>query len=203
MNHLSSHRFEYDWNHVFPQKLPIGHLFKYYFYDKWLRIYSLPDAKRYADDKIELEQLLLHQNQIISDCFGSETHIYIVSGHYSYGDIETPKINYQNSLSNYDFKVGTAIHLHTKEPTYFDDGENNDQYFTPHFVQSIWRKNLHNELLIKIANDEFDAFFVCFENNIIIAPYDGGIDLIVPEQDLTNHLKRRYTKYLSSREDGL
>lgn len=202
MNNLSSHHFEYNWNHVFPQKVPIGYLFKHYFYQNWLRIYSLPNAKRYANNNIELKQLLVHQNQIISNCFGSETMIYIVSGHYSYGDIETSDIN-QNSLLHYDFEVGIPIHLHTKEPTYFDDGENNDRYFTPYFVQSIWRQNLHNELLIQIANDEFDAFLISFENNIIIAPYDGGIDLIVPDLDLINQLKQRYAKYLSCREDRL
>ena len=202
MNNLSLHRFEYDWNHVFPQKVPIGHLFKYYFSESWLRIYSLPHAKRYAESKIELKQLLCHQNQIISDCFGSEAMIHIVSGHYSYGNITSP----DNSLSPfhlYDFEIGTPIHLHTMDPTYFDDGEDNDQYFTPHFIQSIWLQNLHDDLLIKIANDEFNAFFISFENNMIIAPYDGGIDLIVPDLDLRNQLERRYKKYLSVREDRL
>lgn len=202
MNNSSNHNFEVKWNLYFPQKIPISHLFKYYFFENWLRIYSLPQAKRYAESPIELQQLLEHQNQIISDCFDSEMLVHIVSGCYSHGEIKSSDHS-QNPLHPYDFEVGTPIHLYSVDPLYFDDGENNDRYFTPQFVQSIWQQNLHNDLLIKIADDETDAFFISFQKNIIIAPYDGGIDLITPNQNLINLLKQRYAPYLSNREDGL
>lgn len=202
MNNSSDQNFEVKWNMIFPHKLPIKYLFKYYFSENWLRIYSLPQAKRYAENPIELQQLLQHQNQIFSDCFDSEMIIHIVSGCYSHGEIKSSDHS-QNPLSRYDFEIGTPIHLHSADPFYFDDGENNDRYFTPHFVQSIWKQNLHNDLLIKIADDETDAFFISFEKNIIIAPYDGGIDLITSDVKLINRLRQRYASYLSSREDGL
>lgn len=202
MNNFSENNFEMMWNQSFPQKIPISYLFKYYFSENWLRIYSLPQAKRYAESPIELEQLLQHQNQIISDCFESEMIIYIVSGYYSHGEIESPDHN-QNPLFPYDFETGTAIHLNTVDPFFFDDDENNDRYFTPQFLQSKWDRNLHNDLLIRIANDEMDAFYISFEKNIIIAPYDGGIDLITSDVKLINRLKQRYVSYLSNRDDGL
>lgn len=202
MNNSFNHGFEAEWSLSFPQKIPISYLLKYYFSENWLRLYSLSNAKRYAKSDIELKQLLHYQNQIISDCFSSEAMIYIVSGHYSNGNITSLQIH-QNPLNHYNFEIGTPIHLYSKDPKYFDDGENNDQYFTPHFAQSIWQQNLHNELLIKIANDEADAFFISFEKNIIIAPYDGGIDLIIADVGLINQLKRRYSQQLSYREDGL
>ena len=38
---------------------------------------------------------------------------------------------------------------------------------------------------------------------IIVAPYDGGIDFIIHDEALKQHLKEKYKDWLSPREDGL
>lgn len=202
MKNLSIEDFEAEWNRTFPHIIPIGYLFKYYFSEHWLLIYSLPSAKRYADNDIELKQLLKHQNQIISECLDSKAEMFIVSGDHSQGNHSIHSIH-QHSKLPYDFKIGTPIHLHTSHPIYFDDGEKNDQYFTPRFAQSIWQAKRHNALLAEIANDQTKAFFVSFNKRMIIPPYDGGIDLITTNNKLISQLKHNYFRYLSCREDGL
>ncbi len=44
---------------------------------------------------------------------------------------------------------------------------------------------------------------VSFEQNIIVAPYDGGIDFIIFDTAKRNALRDKYKDWLSSREDGL
>jgi len=193
--------FESKWNRNFLNKVPIPYLFKYYFPDSWLRLHSFADSKRYTDNSTQMDILLKHQNQIIDDCLSSGSSIFIVSGN-SFIDKSQVPIYDQVSMLNYDFTAATPINLHKTDPEHFDDGENNDLYFTPMFTEIIWETNIHNDLLIKIANDETRAFFISFEKNIIIAPYDGGLDLIIEDCYLKNDIKKKYSKLLSKRDDG-
>ena len=194
--------FDYKWNKFFPNKVPISYLFKYYFPNNWIRLHSLPNSKRYADNAVETDLLLRRQNQIISDCLTSETPVFIVSGNSFIGDSSIPNYD-QVSILQYDFISGSRINLHEIDPEYFDDGENNDLYFTPAFTEIVWEQNLHNDLLLKIANDETHAFLISFEKKIIVAPYDGGLDIIIDDFNLKNQMKQKYHEMLSTRDDQL
>jgi len=41
------------------------------------------------------------------------------------------------------------------------------------------------------------------DKKIIIAPYDGGVDLILKDIETRNIYKQKYSDWLSQREDGL
>lgn len=149
-----------------------------------------------------MTQLLARQNNIIDDCLKDSSSIFIVSGNFFIGDSEVPNYD-QVSILHYDFTVGSRINLHATDPKYFDDGEDNDQFFIPMFIETLWNPNLHNDLLIKIANDETRAFFISFEKKVIIAPYDGGLDLIIEDPLLKDEIKKKYNELLSKRVDQL
>jgi len=194
--------FEYQWNRRFPNRVPISYLFKLYFSNSWLRLHSFPNSKRYAESSLEMSQLLARQNNVIDDCLKDSSSIFIVSGNFFIGDSQIPNYD-QVAMLDYEFTAGSRINLHTTDPKYFDDGEDNDRYFIPMFIETRWNPNLHNDLLIKVANDETRAFFICFEKNIIIAPYDGGLDLIIEDPLLKNEIKKKYSELLSKRADQL
>mgnify|MGYP000411485810 CR=1 FL=1 len=50
----------------------------------------------------------------------------------------------------------------------------------------------HNDLLRAIANDETRALFVSVEKNVLVAPYDGGIDLILKDSETRDNYKKKY-----------
>jgi hypothetical protein len=58
-------RFMTDWQQLYPGTPPIGHHFKSSLAKRWMRIHSLPGAKRYAADKAESDILLSRQNALI------------------------------------------------------------------------------------------------------------------------------------------
>lgn len=202
MTDILTNSFDYKWNKLFPNKVPISYLFKHYFPKSWIRLHSLPNSKRYADHAVEIDLLLRRQNQIISDCLPPSTTIFIVSGNYFIGDSSIANYDQVAELQ-YNFISGSRINLHEIDPEYFDDGENNDLYFTPMFTEIVWEQNLHNDLLLKIANDETRAFLISFEKKIIIAPYDGGLDIIIDDFNLKNQIKQKYREMLSTRDDQL
>lgn len=136
MTDILTNSFDYKWNKLFPNKVPISYLFKHYFPKSWIRLHSLPNSKRYADHAVEIDLLLRRQNQIISDCLPPSTTIFIVSGNYFIGDSSIANYDQVAELQ-YNFISGSRINLHEIDPGYFDDGENNDLYFTPMFTEIV------------------------------------------------------------------
>jgi hypothetical protein len=45
--------------------------------------------------------------------------------------------------------------------------------------------------------------FLSFEKNVIVAPYDGGVDCILKDVETRDYFKNKYKAWLSKREDGL
>lgn len=171
-----SNSFQSQWDQFYPNKLPISHYLVQYFQQSWFRIHSLPESKRYADTPAEYELLLNRHNQIITDCFRENTSIFIVSGHY-----------FSRSRNNkaYDPAFILPYKFHLEQEI------------------NLTQANEHNDLLKKIADDEVRAFMISFEQNIILAPYDGGIDFIIFDKTKRNALRDKYKDWLSPREDGL
>ncbi|ENV79159.1 hypothetical protein N7574_07260 [Acinetobacter ursingii] len=195
-----SHSFQSQWDTVFPNKVPISQYLVQYFTKSWFRIHSLPESKRYADTTEEYELLLNRHNEIITDCFGENTSIFIVSGHYfslsNMNQAYDPIFNLQ-----YKFHLEKEINLTQTNPEDYDDEE--DLFFRPCSIEVNWQPNIHNDLLTRIADDKVKAFMISFEQNIIVAPYDGGIDFIIFEDMKRNALRDKYKNWLSPRADGL
>jgi hypothetical protein len=63
-----------------------------------------------------------------------------------------------------------------------------------------WRSNSKNDILRAIADDEIRAMFICPSKNCIVAPYDGGVDIIVDSSKKRDELKVQYRDWLSDRE---
>jgi hypothetical protein len=170
-----------DWASRYPQSDPIGYLFRHRFPDRWLRIHSLPESKRYAESEGEWEQLLDRQNRVLVDQFGEVSVVQIV---VNFIEIRSPLFD-QFVFEN----IGTFIDR---------DAETVFQSF---LITTEWRYGAFDALLRDVANDEMRAFVVGEDR--IVAPYDGGMDLIVPDTAERDRWRTAYGPWLSQREDGL
>ena len=45
--------------------------------------------------------------------------------------------------------------------------------------------------------------FICPSTSCIVAPYDGGVDIIVDTENKRDNLKIKYKDWLSKRKDGM
>ena len=188
--------FNKYWDLNYPESNPIGHELKGVYPDKWLRIHSLPESKRYAESENEYQIILNRQNKLISELIGEDSEVIIVSGQYEMK--LTDEIS--SELSEYGkFEKCRTIELHKIYPEEYED----DFFYGFYFRTDIWKRNSQNKLLKNIADDEFRAMFVCPKRNYIIAPYDGGMDIIVDSEEKRNELKVKYKDWLSQREDGM
>lgn len=186
------------WNAAFPNALPVSHLLKHQLADRWFRIHSLPESKRYAESPKEYEVMLFRQNEVATDVLGENSDVFIVAGEFDWDDQQQHVVQYDEALQAYEFFIMESINLFQ-----FDQGEfEENQTYTPAIGRTTWALHKHDDLLVDVAKDRSRAFFVSFANNSIFSPYDGGADFIVKDSIARDSYKRKYKAYLSLRHDG-
>jgi hypothetical protein len=183
------------WNREYPESFPINHELKWVYPNRWFRIHSLPESKRYAESEDEYKIILERQNQLIDDLIGDETEVTISFGLYT-NDITND--NYKKLTDYGEFQKVLSIDLHAERPEEYED----EMYFDIFVKTEKWKKESRNEILRAIADDEIRAMFVCPLKKCVIAPYDGGVDVIVDSSQERDRLKAKYSDWLPDREDG-
>ena len=197
---MTKEDFQNLWTLNYPDTVPISYLFKHDYSNRWFRIHSLPESKRYAENENEWEILLSRQNEIITDLFGLETPIIIVTGEYNWGDNRQIHITDEEEIfKSFSFVRLDNIEMNKIDPEQYDEPD----IYRPAFAETVWKQKYHDKLLREIANDNTRAFFVSFDKNIIVAPYDGGVDFILIDNQTRDNYKEKYKQWLSEREDGL
>ena len=184
------------WNKEYPESLPINHELKYVYADRWFRIHSLPGSKRYAETKEEYKIILDRQNQLINDLIEEKSEIAISFGLYEQDSFND---NYKELTDFGEFQKVLRVDLQKEIPKKYLD----ETYFDIYVKIEKWERGKKDEILKAIANDEIRAMFVSPSKKCIIAPYDGGVDVIVDSTEKRDSLKNKYRDWLSDREDGM
>lgn len=196
---MTKDEFNTTWNAMYPESIPISHFFRHDYSNRWFRIHSLPQSKRYAENDEEWDILLSRQNQLINDLFNDNTKVLLVTGGYNWGEQTTFITDEEEVFKPYKFVRLDNISLFEKNPNEYDK----EEIYIPAFAETVWTLNDHNNLLKAIATDTVRAFFLSFDKNIIIAPYDGGIDIVLKDHHTRDNYKEKYKHWLSERKDGL
>ncbi|MDZ7879661.1 MAG: hypothetical protein U5L45_18430 [Saprospiraceae bacterium] len=193
--------FQTYWDKNFQDCPPINHVFKLRFTESWFRIHSLPDAKRYATTDAERLEILHRQNTLLhelADDIG--TRIFLVTGGYAFKDNASDTFPAHKSLDKYAFQDLELLDLNAVLPDYYDE----DIVYRPAFAATEWQnKGEFNDLLTAIADDELRVFFILPAGKILFAPYDGGVDIVVFDDEKRAFLKKKFADWLPKREDGL
>lgn len=189
---MTAKEFQTFWRSTYPDTLPIAHYFRHNYSDRWFRIHSLPDSRRYPSNEEDWEILLTRQNTILTDLLTNGSPILIVTGEYHTGDEV-------KSIKPFTFTQLEPIDLHMHNPEEHEEGE----IYTPIFTEQIWYKDKFNELLKDIAKWNLVAFFISIDNNCIVAPYDGGMDIILRDSPTRDFYKAKYKQWLSPHKNGL
>ena len=197
---MTKEDFQNLWNSNFAGSELISHLFKQNFAERWFRIHSLPESKRYADNENEWEILLSRQNEIITDLFGIDTPVLMVTGEYT--SIDNKLFRYivnEEIFEPFSFVPLDSIKMHKIDPEQYDE----QVEYRPFFTQIPWKPNSYNNILREVANDNIRVFFVSFDVSVIVAPYNGGVDIVVPDRATKENYTTKYSNWLSDRDDGL
>ena len=197
---MTKDEFNRLWMNRYPGSVPISYTFRHDYPDRWFRIHSLPNSKRYPDNEDEWTILLNRQNTIITDILEDGSKLLILTGDYHFKEhTELHPIEDVDSIKEFSFNKIDNIDLHKLWPEEYDNG----QFFRPLFCDSIWSPGKFDNVLRDIAQDSVRAFLVSVDNDVLLIPYDGGVDLILNDTATRDKYKTKYSDWLSKGDDGL
>jgi len=149
--------FQNFWKSNYGGIPPLGHILREEFFaDRWFRIQSLPNSKRYADNDDEMQTILNRQNALISDLIGIGQPYLLLF----YAISESPKPICFNQISN--IILPDSIRLDIALPKNYDI----ECYFVSGFVNKIWEANSIDTFLKRVANDEMVIDFDTCESDL-------------------------------------
>ena len=195
--------FSIFWNKHWPESVPLGHHLREDYPNRWFRIHSLPESKRYADDTNQWKILLYRQNTLITDLLGTNANFYLVTGRYYCLNQEVLGRKYHelDCFKNWNLRESEAINLSVRYPKDYD--EEDGIHFVPATMIQTWKANVFDDLLMTIADDVIRAVFLSITKEVAVCPYDGGVDCIVENSDQVGKYKNKYHNWLSEFESGL
>lgn len=177
------------WTQHFGAMAPLGFRLRIELPERWTRVHSLPNAKRYADTPAEETEVLARMNAAAGAVLGADAPCWLIAGEWCLepdGSLaELPGVE----LAHRVIAADEAIEPGAPEP-----------YAG---AQVLWRSGAFDRLLASIASDLRCALWVSARSGAVFAPYDGGADLIAPSTAERDALAERFAAWRSPRPDGL
>ncbi|NKB26467.1 MAG: hypothetical protein GKR99_02440 [Rhodobacteraceae bacterium] len=191
MSALQSIDFAQVWLRFFGETPPLAHVLRHDFFECWTRFHALPEAKRYADTDDERAIVLCRANKLATACFGERTRIWVATGHFT-------------DLPAEDDDITVRMNI-TKAMTWVDcsDREEDQSEMTFFAVAFDWKPHALDNLFVEIANFQERAILFSQETRTVLAPYDGGFDIISLRPGLIGALESDYRAWMSTRPDRL
>ncbi|MCH9682480.1 MAG: hypothetical protein K0V04_13670 [Deltaproteobacteria bacterium] len=186
------------WAERFGEIAPLGHRLRTAFRDRWLRIHSLPDSKRYPEGEQEQELLLLRQDALAREVLKSDCRLIAPV-------FEASHIGASAALDGFPERPFECFATYRDPGDHDDFDENVDLSFDLSFwfTDSAWDLASERRLLLAIAEDELRILWMDTASGEVFAPYDGGVDVIASSTARRELLKSKFSAWLSAHPAGL
>lgn len=185
------------WLRHFPQCPPVSHLLKHRLSERWFRIHSLPESKRYAETPEEYAILLDRQNTLLADSIGSGQKCVLLFGDYADAtDAHDP------AVAAFQPTVVWSVPVASYDPDLEDPGDP-ALALRISYAPIVFVAGALNTLLLRVADWQLTNFMVVRTDGLrIVAPYDGGVDVIAADTAERDGYKARYRDWLSRTPNG-
>jgi hypothetical protein len=186
------------WNSWYPNSPPVGFLLRDAAPHRWLRIYSLPEGKRYPTSGFEYAELRRRHHVVANDVLGSGAPCaLLLLGACS----NTTGADLANMLGLGQEAVPFVTELDSsisQEP---------DGIFATAMClfggEIVWHAPYFDGFIAATAEDRVDGLVVELHTGGVYAPYDGGADLFYPTEVQRNQAWQQFADWRSPRKDGL
>lgn len=166
------------WDEHFRDSAPIGFMLRQTYPDRWLRIHSLLNSKRYADTEEEYAELLRRHNRVATDALGDGAECWLIEGIWVESDEGSGK--WVMTIEGEELPLQLEV------------------------TETVWSPSRFDALLREVADwTKANVMFVSRESGHIYAPYDGGADLIYRNEQERDEFKDAYRGWLSNHPAGL
>jgi hypothetical protein len=178
-----------SWKCAFEGALPAGFLLRKHFPDRWLRVHSLPDARRYPSCATEYEEILNRHNTVASYVLGEGSKCSLFIARFG---------------ESHEWPDATFLPLVGDIPSHAIASGDPDEPIQFFGLQVTWHRSVFDKLICAAADDKTGPIlFANTATQTIYAPYDGGADLFFSSPTAIELAKLKFHPWLSAREDGL
>lgn len=183
--------FEASWKKAFDQLPPFGWALRKAFPKRWIRIHSLPGSKRLPTNDSDEQELLRRHQEVARVVLGASETPWCVAV-----CPQTQRADPQKESMLARMAAGWP----RSEPSLRELA--GGTWSDPVSIV-VGRNSPSDSALLAIAHDRLRALWMHPETKEVMAPYDGGVDLILIDGSRTATLRQRFAKWLSNRDDGL
>lgn len=187
------------WHSSFGPALPVGYLCRATLPDRWIRIHSLPESKRYPDTKAERDEVLRRHNAAASYTLGEDSECILFIKQYGESQ-HWPDYYVEDSRYAAEFLALNRFALQHMQS--YDEGQDGPlQVFA---TRQRWHTGAFDELILMCADGTAGPYmFANIGMRTAYAPYDGGADLFFSSSDAVVEARRTFSGWLSAIESGL
>jgi hypothetical protein len=194
---MNANDFIKNWKERYSDCPPVGYVLRERFPEIWFRVHGLPAGKRYPESTDEVDEVLRRHNALLDDLLGEKGAYILIATDYS---PEPEPLEIEFKLPGIDREMDYTFSISRNEL------EQEDEPYYWHFfmAERSWERGSVNELINKIADDEIrNVLFVETDQNLAYHPYDGGADVFIWDLSRREHIKSKYSDWLSRHELGL
>jgi hypothetical protein len=192
---MNSDEFKDYWEAAFPQTPPIGSLLRSRYSNRWLRIHTLPNSKRYPESEQEYQEVLRRHNEVLDTILLTGQPFVLLATSYSH---RKQPAKLQPIYMQHSFRYCLTIALQQ-----MGQGSSTP-YWHIWFTQLTWHSRTLDLLLRDVAsNDVANILISNPQRDVVYHPYDGGGDIIAKDDSEQNAFKVKFAAYLSSHPEGL
>lgn len=156
--------------------------------DRWLRIHSLPQGKRFAEGPDDEAELLTRANTAASVVLGEGATVWMIAASF---ELEPP-----GQLP--ELQGVTLEPAITCEPD--EDLETRAVF---HGARVAWQDGVFDDAILAVAEDRRRVIWMNEQTGEVFAPYDGGVDLVLTHRPRRDALREQWRAWLSTRKDGM
>jgi len=169
---------------------PLGHVLRDVHRDRWVRFWSLPGAKRYADTEAEYVEVLRRHSTVLRT-LAEDTPVWVIAEDWDGRTIESGWTR--------DAILGRWPWRRSHDFAVTDELAAVGSFY---WVRSSPLQDLGG-LLRDVADGGANVVIGGHDLSWVYAPYDGGADVILPTRPERDALARRHRRWRSTRRDGL
>lgn len=185
------------WTQSFGDTEPLAHLIRARFSTRWVRLHSLPHAKRYPDTEEEMAIVLSRHNAVIDWLVDAEEQLALLSTGYSEEELPTCSEFSGHSLPLEEIPW-RSVPMHE-----MDDGLEHPSYWHVFRSSVAWRSGALDAVFRLVAEDSVANVMLLSTGGWLYHPYDGGADVILPFTLQRERLITEFSGWVSSHPLGL
>lgn len=184
-----SRQLSQTWEARWAQSVPIGYRLRESYPNRWMRFHSLPGSQRYAESEAEYDEILHRQRVVLAELQSgfAPSRLIVVAEDWGWRDLAAG---------------WSRRYVHNAWPwrKVSDPDDEGTRYM---WADSGLSGPAIEKLLRAIADDRGRALLADPGLTWLFCPYDGGVDVFLPDAEARDALRERHAAWLSDTPSGL